>query len=550
MPHIGESRETKFAVSHEHRRGLAADPTKLWPARDLITRAGGKRVIEELIDDLYVRIELDPQLNRVFPHFQTHSIKSFFVTAFGGGDLHGGTSALEPFHRGTIVTPKLASRWLQHMKSALKASRIEPNVSAEILDWLRPLARRLVNTSDDAINEQALVKDCSSVQTRQFAERTELLAAAARGRLLVIREAVESDSDVLSFRNVEGRSLLWEAVSRKRVPLVEYLLQHGADVNLPGCDPAVINLACSGSARLGTAVMVTPWALATARRYSKVAELLRADGALNDVFSAAYLGDVETLTAALDAQPSLLHAEDPSEDFSRITPLHHAIAGGHVEAAAQLIERGSRVEHHSHWLLTHAALQNRADLVELLLDNGADVHCAGVLGPLDNDDRPVADLIIARGFDINADSDYGAMLVRACRGDVSNSESSRVQTLLEYGADVNQHRYGLTALHYAARTGRLPLIQLLLDHGADVHRRDNDNLTPLAHLTKTRAKANPDPGDATSSRSRRKPRQPERERRNDSVLLRPSRRSTSRSVAARSRRESPSVKSRGQNGAR
>ena len=270
-------------------------------------------------------------------------------------------------------------------------------------------------------------------------------------------------------------------------------MQHGADVNLPGCDPAVINLACSGSARLGTAVMVTPWALATARRYSKVAELLRADGALNDVFSAAYLGDVETLTAALDAQPSLLHAEDPAEDFSRITPLHHAIAGGHVEAAAQLIERGSRVEHHSHWLLTHAALQNRADLVELLLDNGADVHCAGVLGPLDNDDRPVADLIIARGFDINADSDYGAMLVRACRGDVSNSESSRVQTLLEYGADVNQHRYGLTALHYAARTGRLPLIQLLLDHGADVHRRDNDNLTPLAHLTKTRAKADPIP---------------------------------------------------------
>ena len=80
MPHIGESRETRFAVTHEHRGGLAADPTRLWPARDLITRAGGKRVIEELIDDLYVRIELDPQLNRVFPHFQTHSIKSFFVT--------------------------------------------------------------------------------------------------------------------------------------------------------------------------------------------------------------------------------------------------------------------------------------------------------------------------------------------------------------------------------------------------------------------------------------------------------------------------------------
>ena len=101
--------------------------------------------------------------------------------------------------------------------------------------------------------------------------------------------------------------------------------------------------------------------------------------------------------------------------------------------------------------------------------------------------------MIARGFDINTDSEYGAMLVRACRGDVSKSESSRVQTLLEYGADVNQDHRGLTALHYATRTGRLPLIQLLLEHGADVHRRDNDGLTPLAHLTKTRAKADPIP---------------------------------------------------------
>jgi hypothetical protein len=70
---------------------------------DLVSRAGGKRAIENLIDILYVRIERDPELSLVFPHFQTHAIKSFFLRALGGSRLHMGTSALSPFHRGTIV---------------------------------------------------------------------------------------------------------------------------------------------------------------------------------------------------------------------------------------------------------------------------------------------------------------------------------------------------------------------------------------------------------------------------------------------------------------
>ncbi|MGI9515864.1 MAG: ankyrin repeat domain-containing protein [Pirellulaceae bacterium] len=493
MKHAIPIRTSTFALTHEHRGGLAADPGKLWPARDLITRAGGANVIEDLIDDLYRRIEQDTELGRVFPHFQTHSIKAFFVTALGGGPPQAGTTSLGPFHRGTIVTASLAGRWLRHMKAALKASPVKDDVAHEILEWLRPLAKKLVNTENHKVTEEPLIGTCSGVQTRQFIERSELLRAASRGRLLSIREAVESDPEILSFRNAEGRSLLWEAVSRGRVPIVDYLLEQGVNVNLPGCEPSVINLACSGKAKLGTAVPVTPWALAISSGHSRIADLLESAGALHDVFSAAWLGDVGILSESIEVQPSLRDAEDPAEDFQRITPLHHAIAGGRYQAAEWLVHCGAHVQPHSRWLLTHAALQNRVDLVELLLDNGADVHRSGVLGPLDCDDRPVADLLIARGFDINADSEFGAMLVRACRGDVSHHETTRVKTLLDYGADVNKDHYGLSALHYATRAGRLPLIQLLLDRGADVHRRDNDGLTPLAHLTKTRAKAEPIP---------------------------------------------------------
>src|SRR5262245_7154370 len=86
------------------------------------------------------------------------------------------------------------------------------------------------------------------------------------------------------------------------------------------------------------------------------------------------------------------------------------------------------------------------------------------------------------------------MLPRACRPDVSSNELHRVTVLLDYGARVDDRgRFGLTALHYAVRGGKLPLIKLLLARGAQANALDSDGLTPLLHLAKTRSKADPIP---------------------------------------------------------
>ncbi len=86
------------------------------------------------------------------------------------------------------------------------------------------------------------------------------------------------------------------------------------------------------------------------------------------------------------------------------------------------------------------------------------------------------------------------MLPRACRPDVSTNELHRVKVLLDYGASLDDRgRYGLTALHYAVRGGKLPVIRLLLERGASVNALDKDGLTPLLHLSRTRSKADPIP---------------------------------------------------------
>src|SRR5438046_5233426 len=140
-------------------------------------------------------------------------------------------------------------------------------------------------------------------------------------------------------------------------------------------------------------------------------------------------------------------------------------------------------------MLTLAGVMNRVDLVKLLIEYGADVQRAAFLGRLDDAQRPVADLLIAHGKKV---PDW--MLPRACRPDVSTNELHRVTVLLEYGASLDDRgRYGLTALHYAVRGGKLPLIQLLLQRGAQADALDDDGLTPLLHLSKTRSKADPIP---------------------------------------------------------
>ena len=125
----------------------------------------------------------------------------------------------------------------------------------------------------------------------------------------------------------------------------------------------------------------------------------------------------------------------------------------------------------------------------LLIEQGADVERTRFLGRLDDPERPVADLLIANGKKV---PDW--MLPRACRPDVSSNEVHRVSVLLEHGASLEDRgRYGLTALHYAVRGGKLALIRLLLERGAQANSPDTSGVSPLLHLTKTRSKSDPIP---------------------------------------------------------
>jgi ankyrin repeat protein/truncated hemoglobin YjbI len=463
-----------------HRGALALE----FPSAELQRSIGGDDKVAALITDLYRRIEQDELLQTVFPHFNAGEAIPFFAQWFGGNRAYSDSLAggLIRRHQHRYIGPKAAAAWLRCMREALIAQQLD----AEPL--MRPLARfakamiHSPETEDDALR-----KSCDGVQDPSQVEFDDLLEEAARGRIEPVRRALFRDPTLASRRGIENRTLAWVATYRNRPAILDLVLKAGGDCSSPACDPMHTTMACD-VVHMGTAVSVTPLAIAR-KWHSKLVAILKEHGATDDVFTAAWLGDVSALADSIERNPELVNAIDPADDFQEVSLLCHAVCSGSFETVKLLIDRGAEVKRDSGKLLTLAVVMNRFDLVKLLIEHGADVARSRYLGRLDDPERPIADLLVARGKRV---PDW--MLPHACRPDVSSNEVHRVQVLLDYGARLDDRgRYGLTALHYAVRGGKLPLIQLLLDRSAEVDALDDDGLTPLIHLSKTRSKSDPIP---------------------------------------------------------
>lgn len=64
----------------------------------------------------------------------------------------------------------------------------------------------------------------------------------------------------------------------------------------------------------------------------------------------------------------------------------------------------------------------------------------------------------------------------------ANASSAILELLLQHSAEVNQQNdEGISPLHVAAMWGNAEAVRLLLDYGADPLISDDDDMTPLDH---------------------------------------------------------------------
>ena len=309
-----------------------------------------------------------------------------------------------------------------------------------------------------------------------------VVAAAGRGDLESVRELVDDNPAWIHTVGSHGRTMLWEAAYRGKLEVVQFLLERGADINLPGCY------------HIQHRLELTPYCVARYEGRDAVADYLLQHGATIDIHTAAYLGDYDVVRSHLDNDPSLtnsgylqavmLPAGGPNTFEHRktawATPLCYAIVGNNTSIVELLISRGAIIEPYSERFLDYAASDERVEIAEYLLENGADPSKAPRI--LD-DGSAISKLFKRYGIapkDINEKSNMGwPDLVYACRGD-NGEHPDDVQRLLALGADIDVRNYkGKTALHYAAKAGFLKVINLLIEKGTTVDATDNDGETPL-----------------------------------------------------------------------
>ena len=192
--------------------------------------------------------------------------------------------------------------------------------------------------------------------------------------------------------------------------------------------------------------------LARAIRSGKqqVVEFLLANGAKEDIYAAAVVGQVDKVAAFLKQDKKLVNAKDSDGR----APLHWAAIYGQTKVMELLLAEKTDVNLWDgegftplHW----AATFNKRDAVELLLDNNADMN-------------------------IKVEK-YGWTPLRLT---VIHGNMAAAEALLNGGADPNvKDDENIPLLHQAVIRGKKEMVELLLDKKADLNKKDSEGETAL-----------------------------------------------------------------------
>jgi ankyrin repeat protein len=364
--------------------------------------------------------------------------------------------------------------------------------------------------------------------------RGEPVAAAIReSDLSKVKSLLDASPELLDAGDGQSNQPIHWATMTRQIDVIDELLARGADIDAR----RPIQLTNGDYNYRGWRDV--PKAITTTPR--DVLEHLRACGAYVDICTAASIGDLERVRELLDQDPSLANrvSEYVTYYIGSGAPLKNAAARGHIEIVKLLLERGAdpnlpeeRIAPRGHALYS-AVYNGHYEIARLLLEHGADPNPAvessadALSIAMGNSDKKMIDLLCSYGAARSLDilSYYGdvqtaaaifavhpaladdphALSQAACNGHeafvrlmlhhqpelakrVTGDARSRElsEFLFERGADPNNSNWlRITPLHQFARSGNVEKAAIFIDHGADLHARDEDICsTPLAWAAK------------------------------------------------------------------
>jgi ankyrin repeat protein len=369
--------------------------------------------------------------------------------------------------------------------------------------------------------------------------RGEPVAAAIREHDLPgLRRLLDADPGLLRSGDKRSSQPIHWAVMTRQIDVVDELLGRGADIDARRMDGArPIHVTNGDYFYRGWRDVPKDWPTSSAA----VMAHLKARGAHIDINTAAHTGDVARVRALLDEDPSLANRVGDHRGYylGAGTPLQNAAATGRMESVRLLLEHGADPNLPEE----HIAPKGRAlyaavsgghhAIAQLLLENGANPNQAvessadALSIAMMHKDQKMVDLLRSYGASRNVElqayyddleaaetafaanpalaDDPGALCTAA-----GNGNQAFVRLMLKYQPDLAHRvscaggtreltellfRHGMspsrpswlliTPLHQFARVGNMEKAALFIEHGADLHARDEDiSSTPLGWAAK------------------------------------------------------------------
>jgi ankyrin repeat protein len=362
-----------------------------------------------------------------------------------------------------------------------------------------PLQIAAINGSAPMINR--LLKAGANPNAPLNAEGdTVLMVAARNGTPDAVRALLDGGAAVNARENWGGTTALMWAVSEGHLAAAKVLVERGADVNarshyVPAANGRgfegrlPVNAGADQKVEEYASGWFTPLMFAARQGDLEMTRFLLQSGAginelagdgKNALAVAIFNGNYSVASLLVDHKANVNQA-----DAQRFTPLFWAVDRRNMEKGSNGFA----------WVTTEDPLP----LIRKLLDAGADpnavvnntprsrnrggspriVFASALMRAVFAGDLELSKLLLARGANPRAVSSDGESMLEAAAGlaFINGYHSERtsaervelVRMLIELGEDVNwSDHYGITPLMAAANRGDVPVIQLLVDNGADI----------------------------------------------------------------------------------